>query len=245
MQAQFIPKLKQGAFLLSLCNNIDTLLGGGFEAGTLTQLYGEPGSGKTNICLQAAILCAKSGKTVIYIDTDSLSPERFLQIANASGTEDVDSIAQRIIVYHPHNFEQQMSCTKKVEAIVKGKNKNKNKVALVILDSATLFYRLALDDKNIISLRTELANQVMLLLELARNYDLATIITNQIYVDLDSGKIRPAGGYALEHLSKIIVQLEKAAEGHGNRKATLRKHRSMPEDTSCTFALTGKGVEDM
>ncbi|MDY6930971.1 MAG: ATPase domain-containing protein, partial [Halobacteriota archaeon] len=43
------------------CNKIDELLGGGFEAGTLTQMYGQAGSGKTNICIQLAIESVRSG----------------------------------------------------------------------------------------------------------------------------------------------------------------------------------------
>jgi DNA repair protein RadB len=84
----------------------------------------------------------------------------------------------------------------------------------------------------------------MHLLELARRYDLAVIITNQVYMDVENGNLRPSGGYALEHLSKVIVQLEKAAEGRGKRRATLKKHRSMPEDMSCTFFITSNGIED-
>ncbi|MFZ2070100.1 MAG: DNA repair and recombination protein RadB [Halobacteriota archaeon] len=223
------------------CKSIDELLGGGFEAGTVTQLYGEAGSGKTNICLQAAIGCAKKGKTVIYIDSEGFSPERFIQIARADReVEAVERIARRIMIYEPQSFEQQMSCIKEIEQEIK----EMKEVALVILDSATLFYRLELDDERSIYLRRVLANQIMNLLELARNHDLAVIITNQVYTDIENGKLRPSGGYALEHLSKIIVQLEKAAEGRGKRKAVLKKHRSMPEDTSCVFFITGHGVED-
>ena len=42
---------------------------------------------------------------------------------------------------------------------------------------------------------------------------------------------------------RIEKQLEKTAEGRGKRKAVLKKHRSMPEDTSCEFFITGAGVE--
>ncbi len=34
------------------CKSLDDLLEGGIESGCLTLLYGEAGSGKTNICLQ-------------------------------------------------------------------------------------------------------------------------------------------------------------------------------------------------
>jgi len=231
------------------CKSIDELLGGGFESGTVTQLYGEAGSGKTNICLQAAIECVRKGKAVIFIDSEGFSPERFLQIASASsstsGSEDVEveSIARRIIIYEPQSFEQQTSCINEIETVIKEKE-GKSGVALVILDSATLFYRLELDDERSVYLRRVLANQIMQLLELARRYDLAVIITNQVYMDVENGNLRPSGGYALEHLSKAIVQLEKAVEGRGKRRATLKKHRSMPEDTACEFFITSNGVED-
>ncbi len=220
------------------CKSIDELLGGGFESGTVTQLYGEAGSGKTNVCLQAAVECAIKGKKVIFIDSEGFSPERFLQIASAN-SEDVESIARRIIIYEPHSFEQQTSCINEIEDVIK-----ENGVALVILDSATLFYRLELDDERSIYLRRVLANQIMHLLEIARKYDLAVIITNQVYMDIEDGNLRPSGGYALEHLSKVIVQLEKTSEGRGKRIATLKKHRSMPEDIACEFFITSKGVED-
>jgi len=229
------------------CKNIDELLGGGFESGTVTQLYGEAGSGKTNICLQMAVECARKGKTVIFIDSEGFSPERFLQIANANTntnktSETVERIAQRISIYEPHSFEQQTSCIDEIEGLIKEKEGERG-VALVILDSATLFYRLELDEERSIYLRRVLANQIMHLLELARRYDLAVIITNQVYMDIEGGNLRPSGGYALEHLSKVIVQLEKTAEGRGKRRAVLKKHRSMPEDTSCEFFITGDGVE--
>jgi len=231
------------------CKSIDELLGGGFESGTVTQLYGEAGSGKTNICLQVAVECARKGKKVIFIDSEGFSPERFLQIARAGASatsasgdpEDIESIARRIIIYEPHSFEQQTSCINEIEEVIKEKE-GKNGVALVILDSATLFYRLELDDERSIYLRRVLANQIMHLLEIARKYDLAVIITNQVYMDIENGNLRPSGGYALEHLSKVIAQLEKTPEGRGKRRATLRKHRSMPEDTSCEFFITGEGV---
>ena len=228
------------------CKNIDELLGGGFESGTVTQLYGEAGSGKTNICLQMAVECARKGKTVIFIDSEGFSPERFLQIANANTntnetSETVERIAQRITIYEPHSFEQQTSCIDEIEGLIKEKE-GESGVALVILDSATLFYRLELDEERSIYLRRVLANQIMHLLELARRYDLAVIITNQVYMDIEAGNLRPSGGYALEHLSKVIVQLEKTAEGRGKRRAVLKKHRSMPEDTSCEFFITGDGV---
>ena len=62
------------------CKGIDELLGGGFEAGAITEIYGEAGSGKTNLCLQLARHVLMEGKKVIYIDTEGLSKDRMAQI---------------------------------------------------------------------------------------------------------------------------------------------------------------------
>ena len=63
--------------ILSLgCQSLDALLGGGLESGIITRVYGEAGTGKTNLCLQAARECVLSGKKVAYIDTEGVSVER-------------------------------------------------------------------------------------------------------------------------------------------------------------------------
>ncbi|MGC9444082.1 MAG: DNA repair and recombination protein RadB [Candidatus Methanospirareceae archaeon] len=227
------------------CKSIDELLGGGFESGTVTQLYGEAGSGKTNICLQMAVECAREGQSVIIIDSEGLSPERFLQIANAlkNADETVEALAERIMLYQPHTFEQQTVCIKEIGKVIKEKA-IKSGIKLIVLDSATLFYRLELDEDRSIQLRRVLANQIMHLLELARQYDLVVIITNQVYTDVENGTLRPPGGSAIEHLSKVIVQLEKVSGMQGKRRAVLKKHRSMPEETACTFYITQSGIAD-
>ncbi|HDS46101.1 MAG TPA: DNA repair and recombination protein RadB [Methanomicrobia archaeon] len=226
------------------CKSMDELLGGGFESGTVTQLYGEAGSGKTNICLQMAIECARDGQSVIFIDSEGLSPERFSQIASAHKNEDetVETLAERIILYQPHTFEQQTSCVKEIDKIIKEKA-GKSAVQLIVLDSATLFYRLELDDERSAYVKS-LANQVATLLEYARRHDLVVIITNQVYMDVETGELRPVAKFALEYLAKVIVQLEKVPGMQGKRRAILKKHRSMPEETVCTFYITQSGIAD-
>lgn len=216
--------------LTSGCEVIDDLLGGGFETGVVTQLFGAAGTGKTNICLQLIIECVKGGKKVIFIDSEGFSPERFEQIAgNGAAT-----IAKDVIVYEPINLEQQYSSIKEIDKII-----NEN-VGLVVLDSATTFYRLALENDGNISLRRELANQIAHLHRIARKYSVAVVITNQVYTEIDSGELCPVGGTMIEHLSKAIIKLERI--GTGRRRFVIRKHRSRPEGVSCEFLITQAGV---
>ncbi|ATZ61078.2 MAG: DNA repair and recombination protein RadB [Methanosarcinales archaeon Met12] len=224
------------------CGKLDELLGGGFESGTVTQLFGEAGSGKTNICLQLAIETVKSGKKVIFVDSEGFSAERFKQIAG----DDAKKLAEGIIIYEPMDFEQQYSAIKDMEKVL-----NEN-IGVIILDSATLFYRAELVPnsqisrydygRGIVPIR-ELAGQVAHLLVLARKYDVAAIITNQVYTNIDDNQFHPLGGNMMEHLSKNIIQLEKIK--NGRRRASIRKHRSQPEGISCEFVLTRDGVKDI
>ncbi len=227
--------IKNPELIHSGCKSFDDMLGGGFETGIITQIYGGSGTGKTNICIQIAVECVKSGKKVIFIDTESFSGERFKQIAG----DDAKKIAGDIIIYEPINFEQQYSAIADIEKLMN------EKIGLIILDSAALFYRLGLtqDDsgEENVATRRELVNQIGMLYGIARKYNVAIVITNQVYQDVATGELCPLGGHTLTHLSKTIILLEKI--GPSRRKATLQKHRSRSEGTYCEFGLTERGVE--
>jgi DNA repair protein RadB len=139
------------------CQCIDDLLGGGFERGIVTQIYGASGTGKTNICIQLAVATVNSGKKVVFIDTEGFSADRFRQIAG----EDAKKVAGEIIIYEPASLDQQYSAILELEKIMN------ERIGLIILDSAALFYRLGLsmDDSNEenMALRRELVNQIGLL----------------------------------------------------------------------------------
>lgn len=217
------------------CKSLDDILGGGFEKGIVSQVYGASGTGKTNICLQLAVECVRNGKKVVYIDTEGFSAERFRQIAG----ENTKTIASDIIIYEPTSLEQQYSAVIDLEKIAS------EMVGLIILDSAALFYRLGLtnDDSNDVNmaLRRELVNQIGILHGIARKHGIVVLITNQVYKDISTGELCPIGGNALEHMSKSIILFERS--GISKRRATLRKHRSRGEGISCEFMLTENGVE--
>jgi DNA repair protein RadB len=218
--------------LTSGCKPIDELLGGGFEAGVVTQIYGESGSGKTNLCLQLAVHCVKGEKKAILVDTEAISPERFSQIAGENARE----IAQNIIIYEPHSFEEQYSAIHEIEKI------SAQNIGLIIVDSATAYYRFGLEDEEkSIRTRRELANQIGYLHGLARKRGIVVVITNQVYSDIGTGKLKPVGGSTVEHMSKTIIQLERT--GENKRKANLLKHRSRPEGLSREFIITEEGLK--
>lgn len=218
------------------CAPVDDLLGGGFERGTVTQVYGQPAAGKTNLVLSAAVEAATSGGRALYIDTEGLSIDRFRQLVEAK-TDDrtFEDVASRIVVSEAHDFEEQEEAVRDAAEFAEGCD-------IMVLDSATGFYRLerASDSSGGDSLR-KVARQVTHLLSLARKHDLAVVITNQVFRDPDADRTRGLGGNTLEHWTGVVLRLDRFRGG--NRRATLEKHRSKPAGETATFQITNAGLE--
>jgi RecA/RadA recombinase len=65
-------------------NAIDSLLGGGVHSGMITGIYGESGSGKSQICFTLSANCAIEGASTLFIDTaGTFRPERIVEISGS------------------------------------------------------------------------------------------------------------------------------------------------------------------
>jgi DNA repair protein RadB len=210
---------------------LDDLLEGGFEGGALTLLFGEAGTGKTNICLQVASMVATSGKKVIYIDTEGVSLERLKQIAG----DNYEEVMKNILFFEPHNFDEQEKFVDKAVKLAE----SSLEVGVMILDSATIHYRLTRNDEEK-GVRKSLSPQLAKLLAAARSKDIPIILTSQVYTDLEKGTFEPLGGHVLMHNAKAIIRLDKV--GASSRRAVIMKHRHLEEGRKADFKLTNQGV---
>jgi len=209
---------------------MDQLLGGGLEVRTITQFYGEPASGKSTLCMIAAVTSLRAGHTVVFIDSEGFSIERFRQIA---GT-DTEKIADRLFLFEPIDFEQQGIMIAEAEKILKV-----HKPGLLVMDSATALYRNDLErGRDSIQMLTR---QMIQLLGYSKRYEMPVIVTNQVYMDTVKNTFLGLGGTALEHISKVIIRLEKT-DRLGFRRARLVKHRSQPEGASFEFEIVEDGI---
>jgi len=212
--------------MIKIHKDFDTLLGGGLQSRCITHIYGSPGSGKTNIALMATANAVKNGK-VIYIDSEgSFSVERLRQISG----EKIDEVLKNLMLIEPVEFDEQKVAIKKLNEIVP-----KSNASLVIVDSIAVFYRLE-EDKDIRGLGRQLSQ----LLRIARRYDIPVLITNQVYTDIDTGRIVPVGGDVVRYWAKIIIELKKIEDF---RIAILKKHKFLPENLKLEFRITDNGIE--
>ncbi|MDD3256784.1 MAG: DNA repair and recombination protein RadB [Methanocorpusculum sp.] len=209
---------------------LDELLGGGLEPRMITQFFGEAGSGKSTLCLMAVVSVLRNGGGVVYIDSEGFSIERFSQIAGDSTLE----YAKRLYVFEPGTFAEQGLMIAESEKLIKSGNAH-----MIVLDSATALYRVEqMDTKDALSM---LSRQMMVLLGIAKRYDIPILITNQVFMDIEHHRLSGLGGTALSHISKAIIRVEKH---EGFRRAVVFKHRSQAEGNMWEFVITGDGVRD-
>ena len=211
------------------CVPLDDLLGGGIENKIITEIYGEAGSGKTNICLQAAREYASDSKKVAYIDSEGVSIERLHQICNQD--YNYKKILDNILFFSPTSLETQ---EKMIVDAIKLKD-----VGMIIVDTINLFYRINLED-DIESAMRSFVRQVANLQVAAREKKLYVILAEQVYTD-KNGEIKPFTNRDTEHMIKTIIKLEKT--GIGKRQAVIIKHRSQPEGKTSSFKITSNGLE--
>ncbi len=202
-----------------------------FVPKTITQIYGEAASGKTNLCLIAAAKIAREGKKVIFIDTEgSFSAQRFKQIAGAEAPE----LLKNIIIAEPGDFdEQKIAINKLDDLLVQGG------FGLIIVDSLVSLYRLEMTDEGAQVANKELSKQLSKLMNAAKKYDIPAVVTNQVYASLKDDRVLPVSRDVLKYWSKNVIQLTKSGQ---YRIATIVRHNFKPEGASIRFKITEGGI---
>ena len=207
---------------------IDSFLHGGIDRGVITQVYGEGGSGKTNLAMQLTISTLLSGTNVIYIDTEGFSSDRFMQISDGN-----KEISKHLILYRPENYGEQEVNLIKAERLMQ----SSKDIGLLVIDSLTALLRIERDE-NIKS--QGLSKIISLLNTISNRYGIPVFTTNQIYFDVNAGNITPFGGYLLDHFSKTIISLRRVQPG--SRIMTIEKHRSIKEGETQIFYIGPTGI---
>ncbi|MBU0977126.1 MAG: DNA repair and recombination protein RadB [Nanoarchaeota archaeon] len=216
--------------------DLNTWLYGGYENDIVTVLYGGAGSGKTNLCLLAAVSQAKKGNKVIFIDTEGgFSVERVKQLVGEK--DGVQEVLKNIFLLKPTSFEEQK------KAFVELNKRLKDQIDLIVVDGMTILYRLDFadardkSDEALQTINSELAKQMKTLAEIARKKEIPVLVTNQIYRWEDEDRM--VGGDILKYWGKCLIEL---VNDKGRRIAYLRKHRSLPEK-SLDFQITNSGIK--
>jgi DNA repair protein RadA len=221
--------------------NLDDFLKGGVESQAITELAGEFGSGKSQICHTLCVTAAKGtqGKinSIIFVDTENtFRPERVHQIAEARGL-DSEEIMKKVFVCKIVNSAQ-------LEALIRnlGKSIEEYKAKLVIVDSIISLHRAEYTGRETLAERQQRLN-VMLhkLIRLAEIYNIAVVLTNQVQVSPDgNGSLQASGGNIMGHACTYRIFLRKIGR---DRMAIMVDSPHHAYD-QVKFTISEKGVEN-
>jgi DNA repair protein RadA len=224
----------------------DELLGGGFEAQSIIELFGEFGSSKTQIahqlCVNVQLPKEQGGMDAdaFFIDTENtFRPERIAQMAEAYDL-DPDSILNRIHVARAYNSNHQMLLVEKVIELSK-----EIPASLLIVDSLTAHFRAEYVGRGALADRQQKLNRHMH--DLLRWGDLnngAVCVTNQVSAKPDAffgDPTRPIGGHIVGHTATFRIYLRKSKGP--KRIARLIDSPHLPEGEA-VFSVSEQGIRD-
>jgi len=225
--------------------NLDDLFGAGIETRAITEIYGEYGTGKTQLCHTLCVTVNLDKQLgglnagALYIDTENtFRPERIVSIARARDL-DADSILDNILVAKAYNSAHQELIIEQTGPVI-----DTNGIKLVIVDSAVAHYRAEFLGRASLSERQQKLNKFMhILLRIAETYGVAVVATNQIQSSPDSifgDALKPIGGHVVAHTSTYRVYLKRSGK---NRIARMVDSPYHPE-REVLFTLAESGVED-
>eukprot|EP00981_Chlorochromonas_danica_P015130 scaffold10649_cov214-Ochromonas_danica.AAC.4 len=208
---------------------LDKILGGGIETASITELFGEFRTGKTQL---AHTLCVTSqlsfdmnggqGK-VIYLDTEgNFRPERIESIADRFGL-DAEQTLDNIIICRVFSHEEQMG-------------------------QSALLSQVEFSGRGELSERQQkLGQHLSHLVRVAEEFNIAIVVINQCMADpgalsMFGPVIKPVGGHVLAHASTTRVMLKK---GKGEQRiAKIFDSPLMPEEEAVMQIANG-GIEDV
>ncbi len=227
---------------------LDKLLGGGLESQTITEFYGQYGSGKSQICHQLCVnvqLPPERGGlegAALYVDTENtFRTERMLQMARHLELEP-EEVAKNIIYAEAYTSDHQMFLLDNADEVIK-----ENNVKLIIVDSLTSHFRSEYIGREMLASRQQKLNKHMhKLIRLASAFNTVAVVTNQVMAKPDvffGNAVHPIGGHIVAHTSHTRTYLRRASRGPV-RIARLVSSPYLPEGEEI-FKITENGLEDV
>ncbi|WMV37059.1 hypothetical protein MTR67_030444 [Solanum verrucosum] len=229
---------------------LDKILEGGIETGSITEIYGEFRCGKTQLCHTLCVTCqlpldqgGGEGKAM-YIDAEgTFRPQRLLQIADRYGLNGPD-VLENVAYARAYNTDHQSRLLLEAASMMV-----ETRFALMIVDSATALYRTDFSGRGELSARQmHLAKFLRSLQKLADEFGVAVVITNQVVAQVDGSavfagpQIKPIGGNIMAHASTTRLALRK-----GRAEERICKVVSSPclAEAEARFQISVEGVTDV
>ena len=247
--ADFHQRRSEMICLTTGSKNLDTLLGGGIETGSITELFGEFRTGKSQLCHTLAVTCqipldvgGGEGKC-LYIDTEgTFRPVRLVSIAQRFGL-DPDDALNNVAYARAYNADHQLKLLDAAAQMM-----SESRFSLIIVDSVMALYRTDFSGRGELSARQmHLAKFMRALQRLADQFGVAVVVTNQVVAQVDNAMPfnpepkKPIGGNIMAHSSTTRLAFRK---GKGCQRICKVVDSPCLPEAECIFAIYEDGVGD-
>jgi len=228
---------------------LDRILGGGIETGTVTEVFGEFRCGKSQLAATLAVTTqldpsnGGAGGRVMILDTENaFRPERIGEIATKRFGLEPESVLDNVLIAvctnHEHQHEMLAAAAAKI-------TEDNEPFRLLIIDSIMGLFRVEFSGRGELAERQQkLGVHIRELVKMASIYNIAILVTNQVTADpgamFTPDAKKPVGGHILAHYVHTRVYLRK---GKGNQRVAKIYAGPLPEEEA-TFAITEGGIVD-
>mgnify|MGYP000297469671 CR=1 FL=1 len=238
------------AFVTTGSREFNAILQGGFETGSITELFGEYRTGKTQICHTICVTCqlpleqgGGAGKA-LYIDTENtFRPERIQEIAERYNLQPKD-VMENIAYAKAYNSEHQMKLLVYAAALM-----SRHRYAVMVVDSATALFRTDFTGRGELAERQQkLAQFMRQLAKLADEFGVAVVVSNQVVSSPDSSSmfkgdgLKAIGGNIMAHASTTRIKLRK---GRGEQRIAKIIDSPMLPEAEATYSIAKHGIVDV
>ena len=231
------------------CTGLNTLLGGGYQSGHITELIGGFSAGKTQACFTAAVMCTRPVEeggldgSVLWMDTEAtFSGKRVAEIASTRGY-DVSETLSKIYRVDIANSLHQEALTSNLRIPIQEYG-----VKLVIVDSMIGKLRGEyIGLQNLSPRQQKLGSMLNHLLRISRpkfGFNIPIIITNQVQTQINvmfGDPNRGAGGNIIAHAGDPRVMLRK---GRGDTSLASIIDSSELAPGKVRIRITAGGIMD-
>ena len=227
-------------------SNVDALLGGGIRLGRITEFYGTPRSGKTQMVHQLSVTTQlpldKGGAEgmVALVDTEStFSPKRIDVIAKRFGLDPI-ATKNRIFVAQAATSDLVLELVyNEIPSLLESKP-----IKLIAIDSLTSTFRAEYVGLESLKERQQIINRMLhFLMRLAIAEKIAVVVTNQVIAQTTpyGPSLVAAGGYVVGHMSTYRIKLRRKGS-EGNVVVKLEDAPDLPEGET-TIRIGDVGLE--
>lgn len=246
---EFSKKREELLHITTGSKDLDTLLQGGVETGSITEIFGEFKTGKTQICHTLCVTCqmppeqgGANGKA-LYIDTEgTFRPERLTAIAERFGLKGQD-VLDNVAYARAYNTDHQSALLMQASALM-----SEDHYSLLVVDSATALYRTDYSGRGELSARQmHLGRFLRSLLRIGDEFGVAVVVTNQVVAQVDGGAmfaanpIKPIGGNIMAHASTTRLMLRR---GRGETRVCKVYDSPCLPESEATFQIAPEGIID-